>query len=308
MKNFLKSKSNLLSIKRQMPLQAMVLPGIIVLLIFSYLPMFGIIIAFKDFTIAKGFLGSPWVGLKHFISFFTDSTFIMAMKNTVILSLLRLLICFPAPIIFALILNEIPYLRYKKVVQTSSYFPHFIAYVVVAALWSNLLDPRGLVNNFLIGTGLISKPIEFWTDSGKFRILAIIVDIWKEIGWGAIIYIAAIAGINPELYESAKIDGASRIKQIIYITLPSIASTIAIMFILSIGGLFRGNLDQSYLFGNAFNKQTSYIIEYYVLDMGFKTMRYSFATAVNLFQSLISLILLVFANWLSGRISGNRIF
>lgn len=301
----IKKKSSFI---KQIPLQSMVWIGLIQVFLFAYVPMFGIIIGFQDYSLSGGFFDSPWVGLKHFAEFFQDSTFQMAFKNTVLLALIRLVCCFPMPIILALILNEVKSPRLKKVSQTASYFPHFVAYVVVAALWITILDTRGLANSALMGLGIIEQPIEFWTDPGKFRILAVIVENWKEMGWSAIIYVAAISGISPELYEAAQMDGATRLQRIWYITFPGISGTIAVMLILQVGNLFKGNLDQSMLLGNVFNKETSYIIEHYALDMGFKTMRHSFATAVSLFQSVLSLVLVLGANWLSGKISGKKMF
>ena len=295
-------------VKRQLPFQLMVWPGFIFLLIFAYGPMFGLIIAFQDYRIGVSFLENPFVGLAHFKEFLSDSTFWMAFKNTVQLSLLKMFVIFPLPIILALALNELPGVKYKKIVQTCSYFPHFISYVVVATLWINLLDTRGLVNNSLLALNVIDAPIEFWTDPAKFKALATIVDAWKTVGWSAIIYFAAITGVNAELYESARIDGAGRFAQIWYITLPSIMGTVIIMFLLSIGGLVSGNLDISRLLGNAFNKESSYIVEYYVLDMGLGTLRYSFATAVGLFQSLISVSLVIFANIVSKKASDVSMF
>lgn len=302
------NKVTKMRIRQQLPFQLMVWPGMILLLIFAYTPMMGLVISFQDYAVGVNFWDSPFVGLKHFNEFLRDSTFWMSFKNTIILSLLKMFVVFPMPILLALIINEIPGQKYKKLVQTSSYFPHFIAYVVVAALWINVLDPRGLVNNTLMMLNIVDAPIEFWTDPAKFKLLATLLDIWKNIGWSAIIYFAAITGINSELYKSAKIDGAGRIDQIRFITLPSIASTIIIMFLLSIGGLVSGNLDSSVLLGNPFNKETSYIIEYYTLDMGIKTMRYSFATAVGLFQSIITVTLVIFANIVSRKVSDVSMF
>ncbi len=296
------------SVLRQLPLHTMVWIGLLQVILFAYVPMFGITIAFQDFSLSSGFFNSPWVGLKYFIEFFSDETFYMALKNTLILSVLRLIFCFPMPILLAIVLNEVRSPKLRKISQTVSYFPHFIAYVVVATLWIAILDTRGLVNTALMQMGFIQQPIEFWTDPGKFRTLAIIVENWKEIGWGAIIYIAAISGIDPGLYEAAQIDGASRLQRIRHITLPCISGTIAVMLILNMGNLFRGNLDQSVLLGNAFNKSTSYILEYYSLDMGFETMRHSFATAVSFFQSVLSLVLVILANWFSGRVSDKKMF
>jgi len=285
----------------------MALSGILCLFLFNYLPMFGIIIAFQDYTLAGGFLNSSFVGLAHFRSFLADPIFFRAFGNTIIISTLTILIGFPIPILLALILNELPFRRFKTAVQTVSYFPHFIAYVVVAGLWLNLLDPRGLINNFLMSWELMDRPIYFWTEVHLYRPLVVLVHVWKESGWGAIIYVAAIAGINPELYEAAKIDGASRIRQIIHVTLPNIAGTIVVMLILAMGALVRGNLDQSMLFGNVFNRSVSYIIEHYVLDLGFGTMRYSFAAAIGLIQSIFALILVLGANRLAKVVSGRSI-
>lgn len=285
--------------RRQLPYQMMVWPGMIFLLIFAYIPIAGLVIAFQDYSLSTSYFSNPWVGLKHFQAFLTDSTFWMAFRNTIQLSLLRMFFVFPMPIILALALNEIPALKFKKTVQTCSYFPHFMAYVVVAALWKDILSSGGLVNNFLMQMGWITEPIAFWTDPGKFKVLATIVELWKGTGWSAIIYFAAITGINSELYEAARIDGAGRFAQMRYITVPEIMNTIIIMFILSIGGLVSGNLNVSQLLGNAFTKPESYIIEYYTLEVGLGTMRYSYATAIGMFQSVISVALVLFANFLS---------
>lgn len=295
------SERTRIRIKKQLSYQLMIWPGMIFLVIFSYIPIAGLVIAFQDFSLSTSYFNNPWAGLKHFKAFLNDSTFWMAFRNTIELSLLRMFFIFPMPILLALIINEIPYTKYKKFVQTCSYFPHFIAYVVVAALWKDVLGNRGLINNLLISIGLINESVKFWTDPAKFKILATLVDMWKGVGWSAIIYFAAISGINSELYEAARIDGAGRMQQIRYITIPGIMNTVIIMFILSIGGLVSGNLNISVLLGNSFTKSQSYIIEYYTLDMGLGTMRYSFATAVGMFQSLVSFLLVVFANHISNK-------
>ena len=288
-------------VKRQLPYQLMVWPGMIFLLIFSYIPIAGLVIAFQDYSLSTSYFNNPWVGLKHFQAFLKDSTFWMAFRNTIELSLLRMFFIFPMPIFLALAINEIPSLKLKKVVQTCSYFPHFMAFVVVAALWKDILSTNGLINNLLLEVGLIRTLVKFWTDPNKFKALATIVDLWKGAGWSAIIYFAAITGINSELYEAARIDGAGRFAQMRHITFPGILNTIIIMFILSIGGLVSGNLNISVLLGNSFTKSQSYIIEYYTLDMGLGTMRYSFATAIGMFQSVISVILVMLANFFSNK-------
>ncbi|GGG53510.1 ABC transporter permease [Paenibacillus radicis (ex Gao et al. 2016)] len=294
--------------KSQLTLQMMILPCMLFLLIFAYIPLAGNIIAFQDFKIISGFTGSEFVGLSNFQEMFSDPTFYMAMKNTVILSLFYLLVVFPAPLLFALLINEIPFVRFRKILQTTSYLPHFISFAMVASMWIILLDSQGVVNQSLLTLQLIQHPIEFWTDPDLFRPLSLLVSIWKETGWGAIIFLAAVAGINPDLYEAAMMDGAGRIKRIIHITLPNLIPLFAILFILKIGTLFTGNLDHSILLGNSFNKESSYVIEYYSLQMGLELTRYSYATAVSLFQAVMSLLLVLFANWFSGKVSGNRLF
>jgi putative aldouronate transport system permease protein len=294
--------------KSQLTLQMMILPSMIFLIIFAYIPIAGNVIAFQQFNLTTGFLKSPFIGLANFTEMFSDPTFYMAMRNTVILSLLNMVIVFPAPLLFALIINEIPFLRFRKFVQTSSYLPNFISFSMVASMWIFLLDPKGMVNQSMLLLNMIQHPIEFWTEPGLFRPLSIMISIWKGVGWGAIIYLAAISGINPDLYEAAKMDGAGRVKRIIHITLPSLIPLFSILFILNIGTLFSGNLDQSVLLGNSFNKETSYVIEYYSLQMGLELTRYSYATAVSFFQSTMAILLVLVANWFSGKVSGNRLF
>ncbi|MEK8130550.1 ABC transporter permease subunit [Paenibacillus filicis] len=294
--------------KSQITLQMMILPCILFLILFAYIPLAGNIIAFQDFKIMSGITGSKFVGLTHFAEMFSDPTFYLAIKNTILLSLLYLIVVFPAPLIFALLIHEIPFRRLKKIVQTTSYLPHFISFAMVASMWIILLDPKGLVNESMLLLQLIKHPIEFWTEPGLFRPLSLLISMWKEVGWGAIIFLAAITGINPELYEAAMIDGAGRIRRIISITLPNLIPLFAILFILKIGSLFTGNLDHSILLGNSFNKETSYVVEYYSLQMGLELTRYSYATAISLFQSVMSLLLVLFANWFSGKVSGNRLF
>lgn len=296
------------SFASQLPLQLMVWPAMLFLLVFAYVPLAGNAIAFQNFKIIDGFRGSEFVGLANFREMFADPTFYSAMTNTVVLSLFYLIIVFPAPLLLALIINEVPFVRLRKVVQTTSYLPHFISFALVASMWIFLLDAKGGVNQALETLRLVRHPIEFWTEPGLFRPLATLVSLWKEIGWGAIIYLAAIAGIHPDLYEAAKMDGAGRLKRIRHVTLPSLVPLFAILFILKIGTLFNGNLDQSVLLGNTFNKETSYVIEYYSLQMGLELTRYSYATAVSLFQALASIVLVLLANWMSGKASGNRLF
>ena len=282
--------------KSQIQLQLMTLPGVIFLLIFAYLPMISLIIAFQDFKITIGYLNSPFVGLKYFREVLSDPAFYPAFRNTVLLSLYGTVLGFPAPIILALIINEIPGRKYKRFVQTSSYLPHFISYVVTAQLWIMMLGRKGLVNDIFVAIGLLDQPVLFWTEPQYWRLLATGVNIWKGMGWSAIIYLAAIAGIDAELYEAAVIDGAGRLRRIWSITLPNMAGIISVLLILNMGGLVRAGLDTSYLLGNLFTRATSYVLEYYTLEMGLQLGRYSFATAIGLMQSLMAFVLVVLAN------------
>ncbi len=293
--------------KENLTLQLMVFPALLAILIFQYLPMAGVTISFMDYSIPRGFMGSTWVGLKHFQEMFSDKYFYLALRNTLVISSLGFIFCFPAPIILALIFNESPFGKFKKFVQTSSYLPHFLSYVVVASLWTLLLDKKGLINNLLMNTGIVQSPVEFWTNPSMYWPLAILLNLWQGTGWGAIIYMASITNLNDEVYEAAIVDGAGRMRRIVSIILPTMKSTIIVMMIFSISGLFRSNFDQSYLLGNPFNRDKSYVLEYYVVDMGLNLMRYSYSTAVNLVQSAISIILFLAANQIARKVNDNGI-
>ena len=286
----------------------MAIPGILFLVIFMYIPMIGISIAFLDYKITLGYFRSPFAGLKYFIQAFEDPVFFRAFRNTFVLSLYGIVLGFPAPILLALVLNEIPAVKYRRTIQTCSYLPNFISYVVIASMWIMLLDKQGLVNRFLGRLGLIDSPIEFWMTSSYWRPLATGGNIWKGVGWGAIIYLAAIASIDEEMYEAAYIDGAGRLRRIWSITLPNLANIVSVLLILNMGQLVRTGLDTSYLLGNLFTREVSYVIEFYTLEMGLELGRYSFATAIGVMQSVLALTLVLIANWASGKITGKRIF
>jgi putative aldouronate transport system permease protein len=297
----------------QLPLQLMVIPSVFFFFIFSYVPMAGLINSFLDYSLTDGFFGHSWAGLKYFGELFTDPVFFLSVKNTIGMSLIKFVFTFTAPIIFALILNELPFLRLKKLTQTSSYLPHFLSYVVVATLWIIFLDPNGLINNLLVKTHIIGQSIEFLAEPKWFWWIGMVIDCWQETGWNAIIYLAVIVGISPELYEAATIDGASRVRKIISITLPSILPTVSVLFILNIGNLLGGgpvgsNFNQSFLLGNAFNHSTSYVVQYFIIQAGLNQMRFSFASSASLVLSLVSLIMLFSANKISEKITGKGIF
>ena len=297
-------------------LQVFVLAGIIYIFVFNYLPMFGIIMAFKKYDIVMGIKGiftSEWVGIKYFKDFLTDYMFPMLVKNTIGISVLKLIFTFPLPIIFALMLNEIRHMRFKKLVQTSSYLPHFISWVIIYGISVHFLSSKGILNVFLMKLGLISQPIPYLSSPDLFWGLAVALDAWKELGWWTIIFLAALVGISQDLYESAQIDGASRLQRIRYISLPCMKATIATVLILALGNLFGGglsgsNFEQSYLFGNAMNNPASEIIQTYVFKVGFQRGLYAYATAVGLIQSVIALVLVLGSNFASKKISGTGLF
>ena len=303
--------------RKQGMLQIFALAGILYLFIFSYIPMFGIIMGFKDYTINMGISGiftSEWIGFKHFIDFFTDYKFSKLFWNTITLSVLKIIFTFPMPIIFAIILNEVRVLRFKRLVQTASYLPHFISWVVVSGMITTFFrQQNGLINEMLINLQLIETPLSFLTESKYFLPMAVLSDIWKSTGWWGIIFLAAIVGIDPALFEAATIDGATRIQRIFHITLPGIKPTIVVVLIMAIGGLLGGglsgsNFEQSYLLGNPMNSDTSEIIQKYTFEVGLKQGRFAYATAVGLVQSLISVILIYVSNFVASKISDTSLF
>lgn len=299
---------------RQRHLQGFVWLGLVFLLIFHYLPMFGILIAFEDFKISSGILGmftSEFVGLKHFKAFFTDYKFTELLANTLSLSVLKLLFSFPLPIFLALVLNECHVSWFKRVAQTVSYLPYFISWVIVAGFTQVLLTNAGAVNDLL--NSLFGVRLQFLTSPALFRPLAVITAMWKETGWWTIIFLAAIAGIDPTLYEAAEIDGASRLMRIWRITLPGISPTVTVVLILALGNLLGGglsgsNFEQCYLMGNVGNYDASEILQTYILNIGLSKGRFSYATAAGLFQSAISVLLVFASNLVSKRVSGEGLF
>ncbi|MCX7885330.1 MAG: ABC transporter permease subunit [Caloramator sp.] len=279
----------------------MALPMIIYFILFSYIPMYGIIIAFKDFSPRLGILGSKWVGFKHFYNFFKSIYFGRTFKNTALISIYSLLWGFPAPIILALLINEVRINKFKKAVQTITYLPHFISLVVICGLIIDFTATDGLLNVILSKFGV--TPVNWLTKPEWFRTIYISSGIWQSMGWDSIIYLAALTNINPSLYEAAMIDGASRWQQLIHITLPSIAPTIVIMLILNIGGLMSVGYEKIILLYNPLTYTTSDVISSYVYRKGILGANYSFSTAVGLIESAIGFTLVYFANKFSKKIS-----
>lgn len=267
-------------------------------LIFSYAPMYGIIIAFKDYKIKLGIMGSPWTsmnGFKHFYDLFHSYSFTRVLKNTVTLSLLQTLFSFPAPIIFALFLNEIRFVRFKKTVQTISYLPHFISWVILASIFIDFLSPsRGVINAIIKALG--GTAIDFMTEPSWFRPIIIITGIWQGIGWNSIIYLSAISSVNVEQYEAAYIEGSTRFQNMRYITLPSIMPVVSILFIMKMAYILGGSFDQIYNMMNPLTVEVGDIIDTYVYRIGLKEFRYSFSTAVGLFKNVVGLIFVLITN------------
>ena len=278
------------------------LPAIIWFLTFCYYPMYGALLAFKDFRYNLGILGSPWVGFRYFEYFLSDFKFYEVLRNTLTISFLKLLFGFPAPIVLALMLNEIRCVRFKKVVQTISYLPHFVSWVVVVTLLQKILSPNaGLINDIRYQMGL--EPIFFMGIKPLFLPLVIISSIWKGVGWGSIIYLAALSNIDPNLYEAAEIDGAGRWRMMFNITIPSIVPTIAILLIMNLSGILNAGFDQIYLMQTPSTISVSEILDTYVLKLGLLDGQFSYSTAVGLFRSVVSMVLIVTVNSISKRIS-----
>ncbi|WP_058306625.1 ABC transporter permease [Gracilibacillus massiliensis] len=294
------------SIKKDWQLYALVLVPVIYLIIFKYGPMFGNIIAFRRFVPGGSIIGEEWVGFQYFQMFLNDPTFYKVFANTFILAFLLLVITFPAPIIFALLLNELKNQLFKRFVQTASYLPHFFSVVVVAGMVFEVLALNGPVNSLLASWGF--EKISFMQLPEWFRTIFVGVDLWQTLGWGAILYLAALTGINEELYEAARIDGANRWKQTIHITLPGILPTIVVLLILNIGNFLQIGFEKVLLLYNPLTYETADVIATYVYRVGLQSGSFSYGTAIGLFESIIGLILVLGANYLSKRITDNSLW
>ena len=271
-----------------------VLPAIIYFFIFSYLPYYGLQIAFKDYKLFSGMDASPWVGLQYFEEFFRSPDFGRLLKNTLVISLLRIAFGFPAPILFALLLNEVRHAWYKRSIQTITYFPNFLSWVVFAGIILVYIAPSGVINAILKSLGM--PEIQILTSTAYFLPMLIITDILKSFGFGAIIYLAALANIDPQLYEAAVMDGAGKLQQVWHVTLPGIRSTIVVMLILSLGGLMNAGFDQIFQLYNSSVQEVADIIDTFVYRIGLQSAQYSLGTAVGLFKGIIGFILIFTAN------------
>lgn len=282
---------------------ALLFPALIYFAIFKYIPMAGIIIAFKNYNMVLGLWDSPWVGLKNFKDFMNGVYFWDIMRNTILISLYKLLFGFSAPIVLALLLNEVYVQWFKKTVQTITYLAHFLSWVIVYGLMVALLAPGdGLVNMILKDYGF--QPISFLTEPAWSRLIIILSEIWKDIGWGAILYLAALAGIDPSLYEAARIDGASKSRQLWHVTLPGIRGVIILMLILKLSHILDAGFDQIYMFANTFNQEKIDIIDTWVYREGLERLKVGLATAVGLFKAVIGFVLVLAANKLAKKFDG----
>jgi putative aldouronate transport system permease protein len=297
-------RANFLSYtKRSWMLYFMLLLPISFFVIFRYIPMTNIVIAFKDYNIFQGVWseGSPWVGLMWFKQAFNRGDFWFAMRNTVVLNFLDLIVGFPAPIILALVLNELIFKSFKKVTQTIIYLPHFLSWIIVSSIATRLLAPTNGVINIFITENFGIKPIDFLMNSKNWIMTYIVFGVWKEMGWGTIIYLAAITGINPELYEAAEVDGAGRWRKLWHITLPGIRPTIVVLLIMNIGRILGIEFDRPYTMANRVVRDVSDVLSTLVYRVGILSNQFSLTAAIGLFQSIICVIFLVSANSLAKR-------
>jgi putative aldouronate transport system permease protein len=285
----------------------MLLPGIIYFILFKYLPMWGVLISFQNYQPFLGFWHSDWVGMKHFTRFFGEPTFWMLLRNTIVLAMYNLVFFFPLPIIVALMLNEVRKEAFKRFVQTMIYIPHFFSWVVVVGMVYMLFTVEGgLVNELIASAG--GEKINFLISSEWFRTLIMSEVIWKETGWGTIIFLAALAGVDPQLYEASKIDGAGRWRQLWHITLPAIRSTIVILFILRLGHFLDTGFEQIILMLNALNREVGEVFDTYVYSVGINQSQFSYSTAVGLFKSLVGLVLVLATNALAKKFGEEGIY
>ncbi|WP_156762157.1 ABC transporter permease [Microbacterium karelineae] len=292
---------------RHRTLYLMIVPGIVYFLIFKYLPMGGLVMAFQDFTPYLGVFGSPWVGFEHFVRFFTEDTFLLLLGNTVTVSLLLLLFAFPIPIVLALLLNEVRTKVFQRTVQTVIYLPHFMSWVIVVSLFYVLFTTDGgSINNVIESLG--GEPIAFLTDPAWLRPMYVAQEVWKTAGWGTIVYLAAMTAVDMQLYEAAEIDGAGRWRQTWHITLPAIRPTIIVMFILSIGDFLELGFEHMFLVLNSLNREVGEIFDTYVYVTGIQNGQMSYAAAVGLFKGLVGLLLVIMANKMAKRFGEEGVY
>jgi len=293
--------------KRAMPIYLMILPGLLSIVLFKYLPMFGVLISFQNYSPFRGVFGSEWAGLDHFVRLFTEQKFLILLKNTLILNLIDTCLYFPAPIVFAIILNEVRLRWFKTTLQTVVYLPHFVSMIVVVGITVVLFSGEfGGINLFLDSLGL--PKYQGLNDPDHFRWVWLLQNIWKEVGWSAIIYLAALSSIDPTLYEAAKMDGANRWRQIWHITLPSLVPVILILFILRLGSFIDVGFEHIYLLQNPINLAVSDVFDTYIYRVGVQQGEFSYTTAVGLFKSVVGLVMVLSANTMAKRSGREGVF
>lgn len=285
--------------RKEWPLYVMLLPGVVWFIVFRYIPMAGSIIAFQDYSIFKGITESPFVGLKHFETLFTAPDFKRVMLNTVVLAGLKIGVMFPLPILLAIMLNEVKNLKFKKLAQTIVYIPHFLSWVIVSSLVFDMLSIDGIVNQITSVFGM--EPVLYMQKQSAFRMIYLISGVWKEVGYGTIVYLAAISSISEDVYEAARIDGASRMRQIRSITLPLMVPTILTLLLLNIGQFMELGFDQVYTLLTPMTQNVGDILETYIFRVGIQSARYSYTTAMGLFQSLIGFALVMIFNRIANK-------
>ena len=302
-----KGKNKILkSINKYKYLYLLSLPGFIYLILFAYKPMVGILMAFQDYNIISGISGSPWVGLTHFKTFFSGANFVPIMYNTIKISLLQLLFGFPAPIILAIVFNEINCKIFKKTTQTIVYLPHFLSWVTIAAMMTTILSPSsGIINSILTKFGF--QPIYFLAEKSMFVPLLIISSIWKEVGWGTVIYLASLTGLDKEVGEAAIVDGCTRMQKIIYINIPHLMSTVAVMLILRMGSILNAGFDQIFNLYSPATYDVAEVLDTYVYTLGIQGFQYSLSTAIGLFKSVVGIIMVLITNWLVEKMSDGEV-
>jgi putative aldouronate transport system permease protein len=289
-------------------LYLLIIPVVVYLIIFNYVPMAGIVLGFERFTPKNGVYMSEWVGLKHFVTFFSSVFFVRVLKNTLILSLYSIIFGFPAPIIFALLLNELDNEYYKKVIQVVSYMPNFISTVVISGIIIDFVASDGVITDLLVKIGFLKEAKNLLSVPEYFRSIMVISDLWQQVGFGSILYLAALTGIDQELYEAAVIDGANRWKQTLHVTIPGIMPTVTIMLIMRIGGLMNANQEKILLLYNPLIYETSDVIGTFVYRKGLLEADYGYSTAVGIFNSIVNVILLFIANGVSRKYSETSLF
>lgn len=295
----------------QFQLHSLMLPGTILILLFNIVPLFGLLLAFKNYKVTEGIIGvftSPWYGLQNFKIIFGNHDFLRMLRNTLGINLIGNIIQIPACLIFALLINEIGGKRLKGIVQTVTYMPHFIAWTVFGGIIITMLSSDGMLNQFLLALHVVEEPVMFMAEPKYFWMIAILSNLIKEVGWGTILYTAAIAGIDPTLYEAAELDGAGRVRKMVSVTIPCIRQTLVIMIIFAVAGIMNNSFDQLYVLQNSFNLETSEVIDTYIYKVGLQQLQFGMAAAINIFKSVIAIALLFVANKVSTRITDESLF